>query len=607
MSYAQFITQLASDIAQQINLNAPNEVLAKRVIELYRSSTGNTLATFTSNIKSFGRFKDEYIIDLWKTLNERHDITSHALDLSLDPSQGFTNGIKAHEAGTSGIPQMVIQDHDILMPSTSTSGGLAPRTGSLRLGKEADAKHVFKAPQPRSSELGLDRLAMLKRKEKNQEEQRERNLKKNRLSNELSQSSRSNGFEDSTEFKSQLLPVTSSGLYLTDTFHSNPSVPTRPASHNLNRRQRPDETPSHGTGLSATAQAKLDEYRKKRAAQASQDKFDSRNERPKNDGALDEFRERANRVQQRREERRGIGRHQEDRREPIEEPSSSRRAARIEDTPLTSANTQRRIKGRGWESTPSAASAGSSTRHSWDSTPRSALRVPNRKEWDTPRSVRGGDREEMGPPLESGIDAREWEEEQMRLDRDWYNNEEGNTIDDNYNPFEAYEDETTAQEATEKGKKRMSAKQAAKHEEQQLWEEQQLRMSGTGNNRRKLDLDFDDEEESRVHLLIHDLKPPFLDGRLIFTKQLEPVNPIKDPTSDLAIFSKKGSLLVREQRLRKEREKAAAKVAALGGTTLGNLTGVKEEEEVDGALDNLIPISLMRKAHLSLPPSRFTA
>ncbi|KNE88953.1 hypothetical protein PSTG_17594, partial [Puccinia striiformis f. sp. tritici PST-78] len=172
----------------------------------------------------------------------------------------------------------------------------------------------------------------------------------------------------------------------------------------------------------------------------------------------------------------------------------------------------------------------------------------------------------------------------MRLDRDWYNHEEGNALDDEFNnPFASYEAESAATEPTnEKGKKRMTANQAARHEEQQLWEEQQLRMSSTGNtNRRKLDLDFTDEEESRVHLLIHDLKPPFLDGRLIFTKQLEPVNPIKDPTSDLAIFSKKGSVLVREQRMRKEREKAAAKVAALGGTTLGNLTGVKEEAEVD--------------------------
>lgn len=177
----------------------------------------------------------------------------------------------------------------------------------------------------------------------------------------------------------------------------------------------------------------------------------------------------------------------------------------------------------------------------------------------------------------------------MRLDRDWYNHDEGVAGDEDHNPFASYEDREGAEEeaktaaAAEKGRKKVSARAAARHAEQALWEEQQLRMSGTGGGRRKLDLDFDDEEETRVHLLVHDLKPPFLDGRMVFTKQLEPVNPVKDPTSDLAVFSKKGSLLVREQRAKKEREKAAAKVAALGGTTLGNLIGVEEEKEVDCA------------------------
>ncbi|KAH9817346.1 P-loop containing nucleoside triphosphate hydrolase protein [Melampsora americana] len=559
-SYSQFISQLAIEISNQINLQAPNEILAKRIIDLYRATTNNTLSTFSNNLKIFGKFKDDYIIDLWKRLNERTDLSSQTLDLSLDPSQGFTNGIKVNDKGTIGIPQMIIQDHDVLLPSNSTTGGLAiPKSGSLRLGKESDAKHVFKVPQtPRSSELGLDHLARLKRKEKTHKEEQMRDSKKNRLASELSDMNHTSVSQENAEFK----------------------VPTRPASHNLNRRNRPDETPSHGTGLSSTAQAKLDEYRKRRAALASQERFDSRNEKPKTDGALDEFRERANRVQQRRDDRRDRFRNQDDRQRLNERPSASIKTSTFEDTPISS-STQQRMKARGWESTPSVTN-GTSTRQSWDSTPRSVARAPHRKEWDTPHTVRGENYDgEYGPPLESGIDAREWEEEQMKLDRDWYNNEEGNTMDDNYNPFTAYEDEVNGQEVSEKGKKRMSAKQAAKHEEQQLWEEQQLRMSGTGNNRRKLDLDFDDEEESRVHLLIHDLKPPFLDGRLIFTKQLEPVNPIKDPTSDLAIFSKKGSILVREQRLRKEREKAAAKVAALGGTTLGNLTGVKEEEEVD--------------------------
>ena len=96
--------------------------------------------------------------------------------------------------------------------------------------------------------------------------------------------------------------------------------------------------------------------------------------------------------------------------------------------------------------------------------------------------------------------------------------------------------------------------------------------------RQALDLDFEDESESTVHVMVHDLKPPFLDGRTVFTKQLDPINPIRDPTSDLAIFSRKGSALVKEKREQAERAKAAAKMAALGGTALGNIMGVKDEE-----------------------------
>ena len=41
------------------------------------------------------------------------------------------------------------------------------------------------------------------------------------------------------------------------------------------------------------------------------------------------------------------------------------------------------------------------------------------------------------------------------------------------------------------------------------------------------DEDFEEENEARVHLLIHNIVPPFLDGRIVFTKQPEPVVPIK--------------------------------------------------------------------------------
>ena len=41
------------------------------------------------------------------------------------------------------------------------------------------------------------------------------------------------------------------------------------------------------------------------------------------------------------------------------------------------------------------------------------------------------------------------------------------------------------------------------------------------------DEDFEDDSESRVHLLVHNILPPFLDGRIVFTKQFEPVIPIR--------------------------------------------------------------------------------
>lgn len=107
--------------------------------------------------------------------------------------------------------------------------------------------------------------------------------------------------------------------------------------------------------------------------------------------------------------------------------------------------------------------------------------------------------------------------------------------------------------------------------------------------RKALDLDFEDDSESTVHVMVHDLKPPFLDGRTVFTKQLEPINPIRDPTSDMAIFSKKGSALVKEKREQAERAKAAAKLAALSGTALGNIMGVKDEEaEAEGASSSVL-------------------
>ncbi len=58
--------------------------------------------------------------------------------------------------------------------------------------------------------------------------------------------------------------------------------------------------------------------------------------------------------------------------------------------------------------------------------------------------------------------------------------------------------------------------------------------------------DIDNEDENRVLLLVHDTKPPFLEGKVVGTKGGDIVMPLKDPTSDMAIIARKGSQLVKQ-------------------------------------------------------------
>lgn len=39
--------------------------------------------------------------------------------------------------------------------------------------------------------------------------------------------------------------------------------------------------------------------------------------------------------------------------------------------------------------------------------------------------------------------------------------------------------------------------------------------------RLEVDEDFEEDNATRVHLLVHNLVPPFLDGRIVFTKQVQ--------------------------------------------------------------------------------------
>jgi pre-mRNA-splicing factor ATP-dependent RNA helicase DHX38/PRP16 len=45
--------------------------------------------------------------------------------------------------------------------------------------------------------------------------------------------------------------------------------------------------------------------------------------------------------------------------------------------------------------------------------------------------------------------------------------------------------------------------------------------------------------------MVHDLKPPFLDGNTQYSTQMGAIQVVKDSNSDMAILAKKGSAVVK--------------------------------------------------------------
>ncbi|KAF6845256.1 pre-mRNA splicing factor ATP-dependent RNA helicase prp16 [Colletotrichum musicola] len=207
---------------------------------------------------------------------------------------------------------------------------------------------------------------------------------------------------------------------------------------------------------------------------------------------------------------------------------------------------------------------------------------------DSGRSTPRDSRSAATPPRDVPAPT---EEDSKALDRDWYMGDEfgGHVFgDDSHNPFAAYSSwEANKQEEikAEKMTSRFDARKEQRQRENDAWETNRMLVSGVAQ-RRDMGADFDDEEATRVHLLVHDLRPPFLDGRTIFTKQLEPVPAVRDYQSDMAVFSRKGSKVVREARQQRERQRQAQEATSMAGTALGNLMGVKED---DG--DSALPVA----------------
>jgi pre-mRNA-splicing factor ATP-dependent RNA helicase DHX38/PRP16 len=220
--------------------------------------------------------------------------------------------------------------------------------------------------------------------------------------------------------------------------------------------------------------------------------------------------------------------------------------------------------------------------------PRPKFRKPNNPRDSAASRGQTPRRENGSHPNQKSFEGPEpllEEFDSMALDRDWYGGEEnGHTFgDDSHNPFggaeSSWQDSQREAALTEKKQNnRASMRAQQKQKDVDAWETNRMLQSGVAQ-RRHFDDDFNDDEEStRVHILVHDLKPPFLDGKTVFTKQIEPVPAVRDPQSDMAVFSRRGSRVVKEKRQQKERAKQTQEATSAKGTTLGNIMGVKDDD-----------------------------
>uniref|UniRef100_A0A915D1S2 RNA helicase n=1 Tax=Ditylenchus dipsaci TaxID=166011 RepID=A0A915D1S2_9BILA len=168
-------------------------------------------------------------------------------------------------------------------------------------------------------------------------------------------------------------------------------------------------------------------------------------------------------------------------------------------------------------------------------------------------------------------------EEKEYDDEDQYNEE--------FNPFAHFSEEYVEKrekqlEQQHRHKPRLTVRQQQIKKDNEVWENNRLARSGVVAFADDLDSVFENEiDENRVTIQVHNVVPPFLDGRIAYTYQTLPVIPVKDPTSDLAVAATKGSKQVRIFREQEERKNAQEKHWELAGSKLGNIMGIKAKPE----------------------------
>jgi pre-mRNA-splicing factor ATP-dependent RNA helicase DHX38/PRP16 len=186
------------------------------------------------------------------------------------------------------------------------------------------------------------------------------------------------------------------------------------------------------------------------------------------------------------------------------------------------------------------------------------------------------------PNFKNEEERLEYQHNEYLMERQWYD-DENQCYNDEFNPFADISDEFVRKKEAEfkrnKLKKaKLSAKELEFKRERDKWINNRLGRSGVVQLAGELDSDFDNEiDENTTTILVHNIVPPFLDGRIAFTKQQNPIVPVKDVTCDMAVAATKGSRQVRLFREQEEKKKAQEKHWELAGSNLGKIMGIKEE------------------------------
>ncbi|TWW68055.1 pre-mRNA-splicing factor ATP-dependent RNA helicase PRP16 [Takifugu flavidus] len=502
-----------------------------------------------------------------------------------------------------------MMDDDVSMHRLEGEDPTAQIGGLIVKKKSAAAEpHVFRAPTPRTSLLGLDLLAAQKRREREEQADNERNSKKSKVSSykEWEEAKSDSGSDEEEDEKDKHAKKERKYRVTGSETPSNPGG----VSEEFRRRhqQREKDRREHGVYASSKEERNREKDREKNRDR-ERDRRSERDDRGNSQSRSErgERSERSMRDGWSGRLSRGIRR---------DEPLTPQHHPKGSFTPSRS-NWEEDDSGFGssrhsqWES-PSPAPSGKETDRS-ERSQRSGqeserrdrsvrgrypndtpLPTPSYKynEWandrkhlgSTPRLSQGKARKgdgEGGILFDNEDEKEQWEEDQKQADRDWYMMDEG--YDEFHNPFTMTSEEyikKREQILQKQTQKRISAQKRQINEDNERWETNRMLTSGVVQ-RLEVDEDFEEDNAAKVHLLVHNLVPPFLDGRIVFTKQPEPIIPVKDPTSDMAIISRKGSQLVRKHREQKERKKAQHKHWELAGTKLGDIMGIKKKEEED--------------------------